>query len=220
MRLRDDLHWCDCSGEAVFLDAAADRYFCLPRSLNDAFLRMARGGGRDKERAVLTPLIERGLLVECDPDGPRLGNPPVQRASCDLFDDGLSRPGAMALFRALACEIAAARQLRTTSFQRILERIRSDKRAHSLEARRTLPAMAAIVAGANAVSLVTRVTDRCLVRALAVREACSRNGIATRLVFGVRMHPFAAHCWVELGECVVVGEFDQVRLYTPILALG
>ena len=204
----------------MFLDVAADRYFCLSRSINHAFLRMARGDGRDKERAVLTSLVERGLLVECDADGPPLGNPPEQRASCDFFDEALSPPGPMALFRALAREIAAARQLRTTSFQQILERIRSDKCGNSLEARRILPAVAAIVAGANAVSLVTRATDRCLVRALAIREACSRNGIATRLVFGVRMHPFAAHCWVELGDCVLVGEFEQVRLYTPILALG
>jgi hypothetical protein len=40
------------------------------------------------------------------------------------------------------------------------------------------------------------------------------------LVFGVRMNPFRAHCWVQLGGQVLIGDFEQVRLFTPIAAFG
>lgn len=51
-----------------------------------------------------------------------------------------------------------------------------------------------IVAASMAVSLIFRSKDRCLVRALAVYRACRRSGIHPKLVFGVRMNPFTAHC--------------------------
>jgi hypothetical protein len=35
----------------------------------------------------------------------------------------------------------------------------------------------------------------------------------------VRTNPFAAHAWVQIDEEVLVGDFEQVRLFTPILAV-
>jgi hypothetical protein len=32
-------------------------------------------------------------------------------------------------------------------------------------------------------------------------------------------HPFAAHCWVQLGDAVLIGGYEQARLYTPILVI-
>lgn len=76
------------------------------------------------------------------------------------------------------------------------------------------------LAGAFAFSaLLLGATDRCLVRGIAATRACRRRGLAAALVFGVRVDPFAAHCWVQLGEEILVGDFDQVRLFTPILTV-
>ncbi|MGN6847894.1 MAG: lasso peptide biosynthesis B2 protein, partial [Sphingomicrobium sp.] len=76
-----------------------------------------------------------------------------------------------------------------------------------------------IVMAARSVSLVTRAHDRCLVRGLAVHAACSAAGVRTSLVLGVIAHPFAAHCWVQLGDAVLVEGYEQARLFTPILVL-
>jgi hypothetical protein len=43
--------------------------------------------------------------------------------------------------------------------------------------------------------------------------------VAAKLVLGVVAHPFTAHCWVQLGTAVLVGGFEQARLYTPILVV-
>jgi len=47
-----------------------------------------------------------------------------------------------------------------------------------------------------------------------------RSGIYPRLVFGVRANPFRAHAWVQLEDKVLIGDYEQVRLFTPIAALG
>ena len=76
-----------------------------------------------------------------------------------------------------------------------------------------------IAAASAAAAFVTRSHDRCLVRALAVHALCSRTAVRPKLVFGVAAHPFAAHCWVQLGSAVLVGGFEQARLHTPVLVI-
>lgn len=46
-------------------------------------------------------------------------------------------------------------------------------------------------------------------------------GLADALVwvFGVRTWPFAAHCWIQIGDLVVGDVLDRVRGYTPIRAV-
>ena len=54
---------------------------------------------------------------------------------------------------------------------------------------------------------------------LAFHSSCRKRGLETKLVLGVIAHPFTAHCWVQLGTAVLVGGYEQARLYTPILVL-
>jgi hypothetical protein len=75
------------------------------------------------------------------------------------------------------------------------------------------------VSAAAATALLLRSHDRCLVRGLALHSLCRKRGLNTKLVLGVVAHPFAAHCWVQLENVVLVGGYEQARLYTPILVL-
>jgi hypothetical protein len=112
--------------------------------------------------------------------------------------------------------------LRSKPFLEVLGRAeQTGRRSKHPRARVAIDAGAArAVRASRGVSLVLRSMDRCLVRGLALHAVCRRRGIASRLVLGVRTEPFAAHCWVELDRQVIVGEFEQARLYTPILAIG
>jgi hypothetical protein len=38
-----------------------------------------------------------------------------------------------------------------------------------------------------------------------------------RWIFGVKLEPFAAHCWVQSGDTVLNDTVEVVRQYTPIL---
>lgn len=216
--LKDDLHWCVSAGRIVFLDVAADRYFCLPRTANDAFMRVAEGRPDALDADRLGMLARRGLLV------PGALSPFPQAASIetptyDIVQDPGSRRSPASMLRALAWEARIAWQLRRQCFSEVIARAR----CRCVKSRPTPghdeQAIQSIAAAADAVAFFTRAHNRCLVRALAVHAACRTQGIRAKLVLGVIAHPFAAHSWVQLGDAVLVGGYEQARLYNPILVI-
>lgn len=217
LQLRDNLHWCNCQGRIVFLDTEADRYFCLPQSPNDAFLRLAAREVQPGDAERLHMMVDRGMLREGEPDACIRAPPQVEAPTHDFPQGKLTHP--ISVLRALALETRIARALRTRHFHQVIEAVRASE-----PRRRAVPgepdrAIDRIVSASAAVAFLTGSHDRCLVRALAVQHACRRSGLRPKLVFGVIANPFAAHCWVQLGPAVLVGGYEQARLYTPILAV-
>ncbi|HYX46421.1 MAG TPA: lasso peptide biosynthesis B2 protein [Sphingomicrobium sp.] len=214
LRLREQLHWCDCGGRTVFLDVRADRYFCLAGPTNEAFLRLARGRIEEGDSARLKGLIDRGLLVD-DPDCGMIPAPcTAEPASSDLI---ASRRRLLPFLGVLVSELRAMWMIRHLAFADLLRTAAAGKAVRPPSDPVRCARM--IAAAAASVALLTGATDRCLVRALAVHWICRRRGLRSSLVFGVRLNPFAAHCWVQVGASVIVGEFEQARLYTPIMVL-
>ena len=219
VQLRDDLHWCDCDGRAVFLDLRADRYFCLPKLANDAFLRLAAQQAEPGDSEKMQFLFQRGLLIETCESASMKTPPTIEAPTHDFLGEPFPRIRPVHIIRALAEELRVAWLLRTKPLLRILEAV--ERRSPLMRPAAADPArsLEAIAAASSATAYVTRAHNRCLVRALAVHAACARRGIRTKLVFGVIGHPFGAHCWVQLGSSVLVGGFEQARLFTPILVL-
>jgi hypothetical protein len=219
LQLRGNVHWCDSNGRIVFLDIEADRYFCLPAAANEAFSRLAKGELESGDPERLQMLVSRGILIEDGASTPLRHPPVVEVPNRDLADEPIRFAGLFSIVRAFVSELRAVRLLQTKPFSKVLETIErkgSRERRAPLDQERVLQA----IAGASrAVSYVMRVHDQCLVRALAVHLNCIRSGIRPKLVFGVIAHPFAAHCWVQFGNAMLVGGVEQARLYTPILVL-
>src|SRR3546814_5791235 len=61
--------------------------------------------------------------------------------------------------------------------------------------------------------------DQCLARSIAFRRLAFRLGFAPTLVLGVKLDPFAAHCWVQSEDCVANDSLERVRCFPPIFAL-
>lgn len=61
--------------------------------------------------------------------------------------------------------------------------------------------------------------DLCLVRSLAFRAVAFRVGFSPTLVIGVKLDPFAAHCWIQAGDRVENDRLERVTQFTPILAV-
>ena len=59
----------------------------------------------------------------------------------------------------------------------------------------------------------------CLYRAAFLRRLLRLDGQDAVWVFGVRTWPFAAHCWLQVGDAVLDDDVDRVRRYTPIMAV-
>ena len=216
-RLRDNLHWCVCAGVPVFLDLEADRYFCLSPETGAAFLRLASNAAASRDTERLAALIARGLLI-ADPGASALRQPCRPMPPTAEFLDGEWPPaGPLAVTRALAAEARANFRLRTQGLRKLLEQLgEAPKLArHSDCPERDLMRIAA---ASRSASLIARAADRCLIRAIAVHWRCRQITGRVELIFGVRLHPFGAHCWVQVDGRVIVGGFEKAGLYTPILA--
>ncbi len=60
-------------------------------------------------------------------------------------------------------------------------------------------------------------TDACLFNSLALLDFLALHGLYPKLVFGVSMRPFQAHCWVQ-HDCTVLGDtLERVSQFTPII---
>jgi hypothetical protein len=220
LRLRDNLHWCESAGRIVFLDVDADRYFCLPSEVRPAFLALAARQAEPQDTARLGMMTQRGLLVESHSLGEFPQPARIDQPSRDVLDYPVPRSAAVPILRALAWEQRAAWQLRTRAFSEIIANARRRSgETHEVPGDKG-PALRSIGAAADAIAFVTRSHNRCLVRGLGVHAACRARGIPAKLVLGVIAHPFAAHCWVQLGDAVLVGGYEHARLHTPILVIG
>ena len=219
LRLRDNLHWCNCGGRAVFLDTRADRYFCLPQAANGAFLRLAALNLQSGDVERLQMLVERGMLIEDGPHACIQSPAQIEPPTYDLLEEPIQRADPVSILRAFASELRAACALRTKPFHQVVEAVRNGRPGNMGTDGDSDRSIQEIVSAAAAVSFITRSHDRCLVRALAVHAACRSIGSKPKLVFGVIAHPFTAHCWVQIESAVLVGGYEQARLYTPILVL-
>lgn len=220
LQLRDDLHWCDCEGCAVFLDTRADRYFCLPQASNEAFVRLAGRTTREGDEQLLHQLIAKGVLVEAETETPFRLPPAIDAPTHDLVEEPFGSTTLRWMLRTLAAEFRAAWALRTRRFHDLIESAGDRGQEPFNPADKERWQVEEIVTASAAAAFITRSHDRCLVRALAVHALCIRTVVRPKLVFGVAAHPFAAHCWVQLGSAVLVGGFEQARLHTPVLVVG
>ena len=219
LQLRPHIHWCNSGGRVVFLDSLADRYFGLPNSLNEAFLRLAAGEPTSADMDCLRILVDCRVLSVIDGAAAIAPPPRIETPTHDLAEDRSAGSPPLALLEALIREVRASRSLRQRSLHQVLSIVRRQRAQQPQRGIETTRRLTRVAAAAEAVALLTTRHDRCLVRALAVHATCRRNGAQAKLVFGVIAHPFTAHCWVQAGRGVVVGGYEQARLYTPILVI-
>lgn len=215
LRLRDGLSWCLCDERIVLLDIDADRYFALPPELEADFRSWASGTDNYPGPAG-HGLLALGLLVPGRGGGGR-GAAAIEPALWDLLPEPSAVAGPLDLLEAIAAQIGARWSLRRRKLVNLLDALRA--RPGATPSPQPQRRAMRIASAFERSSLFLPKTDRCLPRALAAWSMCRRAGIAASLVFGVRTDPFAAHSWVQLGESVLVGDFEQVRLFTPILVV-
>lgn len=217
--LREGVSFCETSGRLVFLDVASDRYFCLENEADRALRRLTGGEPPTREdETVLADLAADGLLAQASKGArPQACSPPPE-PECSLIDEDLpvcSAALAHALWR-LACSALA---LKVRPLGAIIASTTHRKAQLGPEAE-AFASIAAEVAGAfKRSALIAAPLDRCLPRSFATAHALLDRKLRPDLVFGVRLHPFGAHCWVQHGRTLVNETLDQVRNFTPILVV-
>ncbi|MBB3860875.1 pimeloyl-ACP methyl ester carboxylesterase [Novosphingobium hassiacum] len=214
--LREGLNFCLIAGEAVFLDISTDRYFRLTPQQNADFLALLAQGtvsSADLSANWLSQLAGTttidGQLEPCQWAMP-------SRAFAD--DPGAGFPIAETSL-ALVAQRRFERALKTGPLALQL-RLLANKLS-SLPACIPAPDNRAgrVVRGFAFACYLRSAADRCLSRSLALADQLARRGCRTHVVFGVKLAPFAAHCWVQADDLVLNETVEEVARYTPILVV-
>lgn len=214
-QLRPGLSFCAIGTRILFLDVPADRYFCLSDNAGAAFGSLIASRTLAPEEASQVAAMTRSglLLVSSDPALPQPPRhvPPIREIP---IDPAIAGVGAVAIMTGL--QIAAATAVRFAGLAKTLSALR---RRRDLARSRGDSAVIGHVAAARRATLLLSSQDRCLSRSIALAWQLFPLSTATRIVIGVKLRPFEAHCWVELGDRLVNEQPDHVRAFTPILVL-
>lgn len=213
--LRPGVSFCAAGDRFVFLDLPADRYFCLTAADQQAFADLLAAGA-DADPQTMARLQAIGLLSgEGAPEAIAPVAPPA-RPRLSLLDEPLGAPGfgelaAMAWqLTSVAIELNLAGLARTVAHAAAAKRSLRPRAAGSIE-----PTLAALLRFDRLVSA----HDRCLVRGLALGRRLFARGQAAEIVFGVKLQPFRAHCWVQQSDALINERMDVAGLFTPILVI-
>ena len=213
-RLREGVTFCLTSERYVFLDLVRDRYFCLAPTAERAFAQLVEGSTSGDERS-LQSLIRDGLLVEdkhcSSPEPSALLIPPTR----SLLDDPHPPVRRRTVGEALAARLASSFALKVAGLERVLRR--TGRRPHQSQSSGTVPSSAGLVAAAlSSSSLIVASRNQCLCMSLAAARMLRARRVPSLLVLGVKLRPFQAHCWVQVGDAIVTDRLDVVRNFTPI----
>lgn len=197
------------AGDLVLLDLRQDDYLAL--SSPDAGTVFAALAGKDHDPTdpVLLELLEGGLV--------QLSAKPWEQASSvhalplpePIPSNGLCKAWMLPIF-------GLAVLLTLVSYYRSTEALSGQSFACGNRSECSPQHIAGIVQWFGSLRIVIPRTGRCLVQSLLLLNFLRLLRIRSELVFGVRTHPFEAHCWVEWNSRVLNDSVDHVRWYTVI----
>jgi hypothetical protein len=202
----------------VFLDVRHDRYFCLGDELEPVFQVLLAAGGEGVvgvERLVSAGVIDSGKGAPSP-----IAQSDIPSPSVSLLDLQLpARPHSARTVAEVAWRLCRAKMdLKRRTLRTNLDAVRVRRR----------PAVKDIMYQARVISLAAAfnqarrsvpLAPRCLPDALALLDFLGSRQVFPDLVFGVRLNPFGAHCWVQSGDMVLNDRADHTWLHTQILAV-
>ena len=206
--LAPDVHMALVDDDVVLLDARNDLYACLAASDAGA-IRSGYATRRWDDGGLVRELATAGYLVPAS-DAPTIVEPTpcLPRQDLHTLVGDIPRVSPADLIDAMVSGLSTAWRLRMQRPRHWLRRRAggtiADDRCIALarrfaEAHLHLPGLA-----------------RCLPRSLALIDFLDRRGATAQLIFGVRTHPFEAHCWVQSGDVILNDTVSRASWYTPI----
>lgn len=216
LQLRHHVSFATIEDRAVFLDLRRDRYFALDGAAAESFnaLRFSPGGLVSAEHieALLATDLFAWSHEPCDCLPAQIPVPDEE------LSEDLAMPRPRDVIRALYLVVRCRRAVRKHPLELVIaeRHVRSAGPGETLASAAALP-LAQRFLRARAFVPIGRV---CLQDSLALYDWLTAHRTRPSLVVGVQLHPFAAHCWVQLGRTVLNDAVDKVTKYTPVLVVG
>ncbi|MET4682657.1 lasso peptide biosynthesis B2 protein [Brevundimonas faecalis] len=200
--LRPDVHVAAVGETLIILDLAGDEYACVPGA------GAAIGYGELMDDVTLSILSEAGLLTT-EPVPER--RPPPRRPTATVIYQRPERPPTIAMWVGAVGSALAVRAIRkgagVAAYLALADGPEGDRtRASVAEAARAFWRMAPWLP----------IEGECLVRSALLMRFLKQRGLEADWVFGVRLWPFMAHCWVQLDDLCLNDDVERLAAYTPI----
>ncbi len=214
---------------SIVLDLARDKYLLLGKKLTEIALNRAGANGvgwasggiaagqRFSKLAEILPVKNPGPELPADLNLAQ--TVPIPNATLWPTSDGglgLRRTSRQSA-RALKCLYDVQRHLRRKSFQQTIEYMR-DAKKRSFERLQTVDVQE-LLDTFHAARPWFWVAPICRLDALALALLFWRSGRDANLVFGVRLEPFRAHCWVQVGHSALNEPHPRLFQYTQIMII-
>ena len=168
-------------------------------------------------------LLQNGLLVGDATQGKALR--PVfvdapKTSAVQNFDKPRLAIGPAHVWNFFAASLTASKDLRWGSLHRTVHKVETRKLA---QARNVAAMDKAVVTDLFEIFRTLRPyyirPYLCMFDSLALLHFLARYGVYPQWVYGVKLQPWGAHCWVQAGDLVVNDLVDNVRDYIPIMSI-
>jgi Transglutaminase-like superfamily len=230
--LSSNVYGCVTESQVVILDLRRDKYLSLDGDASTLLrtkldlLRSQQGLLQTDPTAglgeVLSRLAANGILSTVTPprstaDDRRPLTPPTDAiVPQPPFREHVSAHHAA---RYVASVISARSALRMRTLHRIVLRERRKTIAQSSTDGVFDAVRAALLCSVySRLRVIATGPKQCLFDSLALKLFLAKYGLFPEWIFGVHLHPFAAHCWLQHGDILVNDSLDFVRRFTPIMA--
>jgi hypothetical protein len=219
--LRKDLWFCQIEGQTILLDEQLDQYVLLQGDLGNALLTQL--SGRPVAHPQLQKLTALGFLVESS-DQTRLRLQPhvmpTRISARDLPHPTGRLVSLMVALEAFFLVLASRRSLRRESLKKIISEAADYRRRHvKFRAASSMPLELVTLQAVSQFERARRYVPfepSCLVDSLSLMRFLARRGLPSRIVIGVSLHPFSAHCWVQCGDLALNESLVTACAYTQI----
>nr|WP_295238191.1 lasso peptide biosynthesis B2 protein [uncultured Brevundimonas sp.] len=208
--LSNDVHFAWIDDDIVALDVRNDAYLCLVGAasviVDDDDGRLVLGGPE------VFDLFAAAGLAQAAPTTVSRRRALAAQTAVAPFDVA----GSWAGFGFLISAVLSSRRYHGRPFSDLVNRARRMKRPTPAPPTGDLIAM--VSAYRSGLPWTPR-QEVCLHRSFMLLHYLRGLGVSADWVFGVRTWPFAAHCWLQIGDTVVGDDLHRVARYTPILVV-
>jgi hypothetical protein len=212
LNLAEHVRFCVIDGQYIFLDLKEDRYFGLPRPTDAAFAALLAG---DASSTHVGGLQAAGLLVKSPAGRPLKPTTHPAAASSFLEDGELGRGISTVIVAEVLLQVLGARRaVRKKRLPGLLAKPgQGASESHGVSRERRDRAVGQFLRARRAIPIA----PNCLYDSLALRRFLQRRSVAADLVIGTKLHPFAAHCWLQDGTMVLNDSLSAARGFAPVL---
>jgi hypothetical protein len=217
------VHCCRRGDAFVFLDLKQDDYTLIagpPAEALRALSDPSSAAPPSSVEHVLAELVDGGLLTRDGRAGKAISVTRTELALEPLLDIESPRPSARLLdyFNFFAACTTAAARLRWGALANTVEAVARRKVRHGnhpidIEHARHLTAVF------HKLRKIFPANYLCLFDSLALIEFLARYDIYPTWVFGIKLDPWAAHCWIQQGQLTFNEGVEEAASYTPIMAI-